>query len=448
MKRKRALSLILALCLALLPALSAAAAEEAEPIAAERVEITGLDVPVVGEPLDAEVAVGSGNCRVERITWTPAAETAEAGGSYAAAILVSPAEGFVFTEDTAVTVNGGSEGLTVALIAEEGAQQGWLRIECPALEPFTRIDAITVTGVVEPRAGETPTLDGLAAPAGANYAVQRGSGSFWSCGDGPDFSEMQIMAEGERFAAGRYYALAIGLDIRDGCVLAPPERLEATVNGAPADVAGEVLGSGLIIKYYGPLEDETPYVFPFADVEQSESNWYYLPVRYANQTGLIAGKSATAFEPDARMTYAEAIKLAVCMRTLHDGGDPGALKPSAAGPWYQSFVDLARDLGIPWEFPDYGAPATRADYVRIFYAALPAAEYAAINEIGDDAIPDVKTADLCAAEIYAFYRAGILVGSDAAGTFHPGDSIRRCEVAVIVQHMMDPATRRTVDLAP
>ena len=270
MKRKRALSLILALCLALLPALSAAAAEEVGPIAAESGEITGLDVPVVGEPLDAEVAVGSGNCRVERITWSPAAETAEAGGSYAAAILVSPAEGFVFTEDTAVTVNGGSEGLTVALIAEEGAQQGWLRIECPALEPFTRIDAIAVSGVVEPRAGETPTLDGLAAPAGANYAVQRGSGSFWSCGDEPDFSAMQIMAEGERFAAGRYYALAIGLDIRDGCVLAPPERLEATVNGAPADVAGEVLGSGLIIKYYGPIEDETPYVFPFTDVEPTD----------------------------------------------------------------------------------------------------------------------------------------------------------------------------------
>ena len=44
----------------------------------------------------------------------------------------------------------------------------------------------------------------------------------------------------------------------------------------------------------------------FDDVK--ENDWFYSDVKTAYETGLIDGKSDTAYAPDDNMTYAEAIK--------------------------------------------------------------------------------------------------------------------------------------------
>ena len=64
-----------------------------------------------------------------------------------------------------------------------------------------------------------------------------------------------------------------------------------------------------------------------------------------------------------------------------------------------------------------------------------------MNAIADNAIPDVKTGDAYADEIYDFYRAGIFTGSNAEGTFHPESSIKRSEVAAILIRMYDESMR-------
>ena len=51
-----------------------------------------------------------------------------------------------------------------------------------------------------------------------------------------------------------------------------------------------------------------------------------------------------------------------------------------------------------------------------------------------------------AAEIYELYRAGVLTGSDAAGTFYPNSSIKRSEVAAILIRMFDTNARQAVTL--
>ena len=66
--------------------------------------------------------------------------------------------------------------------------------------------------------------------------------------------------------------------------------------------------------------------------------------------------------------------------------------------------------------------------------------------ISNDAIPDVKLTDRYAARICAFYRAGILVGSDAQGTFNPESNIACSEVAAIITRMLDAAARRPITL--
>ena len=88
------------------------------------------------------------------------------------------------------------------------------------------------------------------------------------------------------------------------------------------------------------------------------------------------------------------------------------------------------------------APVSRAEFVHILYGSMPADSYTARN----NAIPDVKTGDAYAAEIYAFYRAGILTGSDQNGTFRPASSIQRCEVAAILVRMFTEAERVSITL--
>ncbi len=91
------------------------------------------------------------------------------------------------------------------------------------------------------------------------------------------------------------------------------------------------------------------------------------------------------------------------------------------------------------------APVTRGEFVHIFHGAEEA--YKAINTVADNAIPDVKATDKFTAEIYEFYRAGILTGSDAKGTFHSASTIKRSEVATILLRMFETSARKSISLS-
>ena len=58
-----------------------------------------------------------------------------------------------------------------------------------------------------------------------------------------------------------------------------------------------------------------------------------------------------------------------------------------------------------------------------------------------------KTTDSYGDEIYTFYRAGILSGSDSAGTFYPESNIRRSEVAAILVRLFDSSARLKLSLS-
>lgn len=144
------------------------------------------------------------------------------------------------------------------------------------------------------------------------------------------------------------------------------------------------------------------------------------------------------------MTIAEAIKLAACMHQLyHDG----SVTLTNGSPWYSTYADyaLTNDI-ISGVYADYNAKITRREFVHIFYNALPASEYTAKNTVANGAIPDVPMSAQYANKIYAFYRAGILAGSDANGTFNPASNIKRSEVAAILTRMFDETARRSITL--
>lgn len=184
-------------------------------------------------------------------------------------------------------------------------------------------------------------------------------------------------------------------------------------------------------------------VSPFTDV--TPKNWFYSDVVAAVQRGLVDGVSPTSYKPQGELTGAQCVKLAACLRQLYYDGAV-TLTNSESGPWYRSYVDYALQNGIlDAELADYNTPVDRLTFVRIFFRAMPESAYPAINSVADDAIPDVKSGDPGANEIYVFYRAGVLSGYNDY-SFGPGKSITRAEVATIMNRMVDPSARQIFTL--
>ena len=184
------------------------------------------------------------------------------------------------------------------------------------------------------------------------------------------------------------------------------------------------------------------YRFPFTDV--AEKQWYHESVKQAHKLGLINGKTATLYKPDDNMTFAEAVKLAVCMNILYNGGDPNKDITNGKDVWYSTYMTYALDNGIIDDdlTPKANEKITRKEYVYIFSKALPEKAFAKKNNIPSGSIPDVKEEKLAQDKaIYLFYRAGVLTGNDSKGTFNPSGNITRAEVAAILIRMMDSSAR-------
>lgn len=173
-------------------------------------------------------------------------------------------------------------------------------------------------------------------------------------------------------------------------------------------------------------------------------DWFYADVMSAVDMGLINGMTETTFVPNGNITKAQVIKLAACTyQKYHDG----KVTLANGSPWYQPYSDYARENGIISAEPeDYNSAASRSYYIAVMYRAMPEQEYDEINTVSDDAVPDVKQGDAYYDEIYTFYRAGIVTGSDEKGTFNPASAVRRSEVATLVARMFDPDVRKTVNL--
>lgn len=170
----------------------------------------------------------------------------------------------------------------------------------------------------------------------------------------------------------------------------------------------------------------------FKDV--SSNSWYYNNVMYAAENSLIKG-SGSCFYPDENLSYAEAITMACRIHASNLGIDSSVFV-TGCNPWYQTYIEYASKNGIPYDFENLNAEISRSDFVHIFYSSLPESKYTAINDVPDGSIPDVSADSKYADEIYTFYRAGIINGSNSSGNFNPESNIKRCEVAAILCRMI------------
>ena len=159
-----------------------------------------------------------------------------------------------------------------------------------------------------------------------------------------------------------------------------------------------------------------------------------------------SGDGRDIFDPDGQITFAETAKLAACLHQLYTDG---TVTLQNGDPWYKTYADYCGANGILSSSAENGGitvdevmkrsseAVTRAEFAWIFARALPAAALPTKNTVADNAIPDVKAGDgFWASSVYTLYRAGILNGSDADGTYHPGDPIQRSAVAAIAVRMI------------
>ena len=206
------------------------------------------------------------------------------------------------------------------------------------------------------------------------------------------------------------------------------------VKDPEGDLLQKIIGSGLFF---------VPEDFPFYDVDAND--WFYGAVKSAWENELIDGVTARYFKPDSTLTVAQAIKLAAA---LHQKQSVGFVTLQNGGThWYDNYVNYAVTNGLiesvyqSKSAEDMNKAVTRAEFVHILAKLL---STGAINMV--NSIPDVKSGDACADEIFAFYRAGILTGSDRLGTFHPESSLKRSEAAAILVRLYDATQRQYITL--
>ena len=181
----------------------------------------------------------------------------------------------------------------------------------------------------------------------------------------------------------------------------------------------------------------------FSDV--AEGVWWTENIAAAYEIGLMQGNANGTFAPKGSISVIETMIIASRLHHIYNGGDGIFVQGK---PWYQVYVDYAVEEGIISEgqFPDYKAAASRSQFASILIKALPSDALSVINSIPDGSIPDLTQGHDYYDAVYTLYRAGILTGSDSAGSFKPNSSITRAEAAAIITRMADPATRKSLSL--
>lgn len=179
----------------------------------------------------------------------------------------------------------------------------------------------------------------------------------------------------------------------------------------------------------------------FADV--NDTDWFAPYVEDAFNFGLIRGKSATTFDPGGSLTLGEAVTLIVRLSCIYY---TGAAEFPVSEPFYEAYADYALAHGIIDDPGDYNALATRAQFAKMAYNALPPEALPEINAIPDYGICDVMPSRDYGPAVYSLYRAGVFSGSDRYGTFFPESGITRAEICAIMVRLASPADRVMVTL--
>ena len=220
--------------------------------------------------------------------------------------------------------------------------------------------------------------------------------------------------------------------------------LAACLLATPAHAAEDGTGNFVRTKsYQGQFTDLT------------EQSTFYANVVALYEYGLTVGTTGNTYGAKEPVTVGQVLIFAGRLRSLYRTGDPEAGAAAYTQSTTAKAVPYLRYLqaeGVVGSELDslLTAYATRAQTAHVLANTLPET---ALPRVHSDLvnqcyatrrfIPDVTEYTPYFQDILTLYRCGVVVGSDAVGTFYPDSTITRGAVAAMLTRIIDPALRET-----
>lgn len=177
----------------------------------------------------------------------------------------------------------------------------------------------------------------------------------------------------------------------------------------------------------------------FDDVKATD--WYSDAVKGIYEYGLMVGTGTRTFSPLKTITAPEIYLLFARFDSLLNGAN-GEIKGDDWTTAGKAFLE-GHNKAIELQESEDGS-VSRAYIIGQLAQIINVSELKQLNNVVS--VPDIDKDTPYYAEILQLYKAGVLTGSDAYGTFNPWAYISRAELSAILVRVLDASQRKTFEL--
>lgn len=173
---------------------------------------------------------------------------------------------------------------------------------------------------------------------------------------------------------------------------------------------------GVIGEQYAAPQGRVTYFNPFKDVKTTA--WYFDPMIRLYESGVINGTSATTYTPDAKLSWAAALKLLLVSH--------GNLKSEDAtgADWSKNVIAKAAELGLVAADLDGAKAISRLEFCQVA---------AKLNKLAESKT-ESKFTDCTDGYVMALVDAKVINGMTET-TFEPAASLTRAQIAKIIYQL-------------
>lgn len=173
---------------------------------------------------------------------------------------------------------------------------------------------------------------------------------------------------------------------------------------------------GVIGEQYAAPQGRISYFNPFKDVKTT--SWYFNYMIHLYEAGVISGTSATTYTPDAKLSWAAALKL-----LLVSHGDLKAADATGAD-WSKNVIAKAAELGLVAADLDGTKAISRLEFCQVA---------AKLNKLAESKT-ESKFTDCTDGYVMALVDAKVIDGMTVT-TFEPAASLTRAQIAKIIYQL-------------
>lgn len=173
---------------------------------------------------------------------------------------------------------------------------------------------------------------------------------------------------------------------------------------------------GAIGEQYAAPQGRITYFNPFKDVKTT--SWYFNYMIHLYEAGVISGTSATTYTPDAKLSWAAALKL-----LLVSHGDLKS-EDATGTDWSKNVIAKAAELGLVAADLDGTKAISRLEFCQVA---------AKLNKLAESKT-ESKFTDCTDGYVMALVDAKVIDGMTAT-TFEPAASLTRAQIAKIIYQL-------------